>query len=330
MRVAVTGGSGSIGRVLLRRLQAEGHEVVSLVRARSRRALELAGSRVVEGDVRDETALRHLVGESEAVVHLAAFVHRPAASAAQRDECFAVNFGATEALIRAVERTGRRQYVVLISSAAVYGTEFDRAREPDPCRPATPYAESKLMAERALGAALERRTIAGAALRPPLVLGPDMPGNFAKLLRLLRWGFFPLVGGGANAKSLVHVDDLVATVLALLLDPARATGSVYNVAAEPPLSMRQIAAALVAGAGRAPRYLPLPPGMLRAGAEASHLLHRLSNRTLPDLRRWSEVFCATNTLDTTALRQAFDLRFKSTAEALAELGAELSEPRARV
>ena len=159
-RVLVTGAAGFIGSTLVERLLAEGRSVVgfdsfdpfypeankhrNLVRALDHEAYEL-----VEGDIRDESAVNAIFerGEFDGLVHLAALagvrpsLERPAAYAD-------VNVRGTSQLFEAAVRCGSPQ-VVFASSSSVYGEREDGPfRETDPVeRPISPYAATKRAGE---------------------------------------------------------------------------------------------------------------------------------------------------------------------------------------
>ncbi len=123
-----------------------------------------------------------------------------------------------------------------MSTIAVYGPRFERASESSPCAPASPYAESKLAAEHEVMKATHAGTVRGCVLRPAVVLGAGAPGNVERLLAWVRRGVVPIVGDGA--RSMVHVDDLVAIVARALAAAEIVSGRVFNVAAEPPVTVR--------------------------------------------------------------------------------------------
>src|SRR3954471_20703611 len=105
MRVAVTGAAGYVGAALVRRLLEAGHSVAALAR-RPLPCSPRAGLEITQGDVRDPRALDAIARDGDAVAHLAASVHRPAASLAEVRECFAVNVDGTRALLAAIQRAG--------------------------------------------------------------------------------------------------------------------------------------------------------------------------------------------------------------------------------
>lgn len=184
MRIVVTGPGGFVGRALVARLRAEGHEIVTADRARC-------------GDLADFRGWGELLAGAAAVVHLAALAHGRGRSEAEIER---VNVGVTRAAAQAAAACGAR--FVFLSSVKVHGEETLEApfRESSPLRPADAYARSKARAEEALAALPGLR---GTVLRPPLVHGPGVRANFLALLRVLAAGWpLPLIRVGA--KTLVR------------------------------------------------------------------------------------------------------------------------------
>jgi len=316
VKVAVTGGGGYIGGTLMRRLLAAGHSVAAL----ARRSLDFEPRerfQMVRGDLRDPHALDSLVAGADAVAHLAAYVHRPAARPAEQRECFAVNLDGTRAVIEAIERAGRSARLVFVSTVAVYGTAFTGASEEAACAPASAYASSKLAAEGAVRDAFARGAMPGLVLRPAMVFGPGAPGNLEKLRRVVKHGLSPQIAGGRNQKSLVHVDDLVDVLtVALTRSGAR---TLYNVAADPPLTMRAIAEAL--SRGRRTWPLPIPGAIATAAASTLALAGRFGAWRLLELARTLDTFRTTTTVESTCVLRDFAVRFRPTEDALRELAA---------
>lgn len=313
MNVAVTGASGAVGGAAVRALLAAGHTVTALAR---RAAPPVARVRTVTGDVRDPVAMRELARGADAVVHAAAWVHRPAATPAARDECFAVNAGGTRNLIAGMRHEAAR-HLVFVSTIAVYGAPVLGAREDAPLRPGTAYGASKLEAERAVLEASAAGAISACVLRPCVVYGPGAPGNTERLLSLVRKGLVPEVGGGANPKSLVHLDDLAAAIVRCAESAGTVNGRVYNVAG-PALTMRDIAAALAEGAGVPLRTLPVPAWLWNASAAALTALARGSGGRLPDLGRAFEVFTEVSTVDASAIARDLAVTFRDPRRGLAD------------
>jgi nucleoside-diphosphate-sugar epimerase len=197
--VAVTGGSGFIGREVIARLVQNGWPVRALVR-RSRPDLDRAGVVAIRGSLENGAALQRLVAGAAAVVHCAGAVGAPSAAAFRL-----VNVIGSARLIAVAAAAATRPRFLLLSSLA--------AREPA----LSAYAESKRLGEDEVrrGAG---RSIELCIVRPPAVYGP---GDRATLpiFRQLRKGllFVPAV---AEARfSLIYVGDLAEMIVQLLEAP---------------------------------------------------------------------------------------------------------------
>jgi dTDP-4-dehydrorhamnose reductase len=266
--------------------------------------------------------LANFVAPLEAVIHCAAWVHRAAATAAARAECFAVNLGMTQTLIAALERAGGRRALAFVSTVAVYGERFHAAVETRPPAPASTYATSKLGAEREVIAADARGAIRGVVLRPAVVYGVGAPGNTARLLALVRRGTVPLVAGGANQKSVVHVEDLCASA-ALAIEPATARPDARS-------TSRASRSAYARCATRWRRASAAPSAGCLAGGATQHRHGarptRASGGRLPDLGRSLDVFMGEATVDTTAITTTLGARFRPSAEGFAAMARGETRP----
>lgn len=317
MRVAITGASGFIGTTLLKVLSERGYPISVLVRRPEDLQFPADQMKLIPGDIQNDESLNELVVNSDAVVHMAAFVHKESLSEDRVRECFAVNVDGTRRLIQAIRHSGRSQYLIYLSTIAVYGSKFSMAKEDSVCQPVSAYGISKLHAEELVRGAIRDGLITGCVLRPAMVCGMNAPGNLQKMIQVMRSGIFPLIGGGENQKSLVYVKDLAAVIVKCLENEDITNEQVYNVAANPPLSIRQIAAALERGMGRCPFYLPVSGWLAES-------LAKFSFAPVKKLQGWSrsiETFCSTNTVDTAALSGHLQIRFHSTENVLAEIAA---------
>jgi len=177
MRVCVTGGTGFIGRALVRRLLAEGAQVRVLARP-SKRAdeLEAQGVEVVRGDLSDPEAIERVGREAQVVYHTAAKVDPPGT----RTEFFETNVRGTERVLQACLCAGVGR-VVYLSSVAVYGLvrEGERIDENTPYDDAPEkrdfYAQSKIAADELAVSFAKKTGLPIAIVRPGVVYGPGRP-----------------------------------------------------------------------------------------------------------------------------------------------------------
>lgn len=276
MRIAVTGATGFVGRALLREGVAAGHAMLAVTRGvRADLAVEARAIR----DLSDRPGLLSAFAGVDAVVHLAARVHVMHAEGADALERFrAVNVEGTRAVMEAARACGAHRLVIL-STAKVLGEGREERvlRDGDPLDPEGAYAESKAEMERLVAASSANDWT---LLRPPLVYGEGVGGNFRRLVQLARIGAsVPLpLGALRNRRSMVYVGNLAHAVLHSLRDE-RARGRAYLVSDGEDISTTDLIRRIARAAGRRVRLVPLSPVMLRAalrgigrGAEADRLL----------------------------------------------------------
>ena len=184
--VVVTGGAGFIGRALCPALRSAGHRVVVTTRDAGRSPHGDGIAVRTSPELGSESDWSAAFADADAVVHLAARAHvmidRAADPAAEYRR---VNAEGTQRLAEAAARAGARRFVFL-STAKVNGEDSSAApfRETDPPMPLDAYARSKLAAERALTGVRAETGLETVVLRPPLVYGREVRGNFLALLKL--------------------------------------------------------------------------------------------------------------------------------------------------
>ncbi|NNE24165.1 MAG: NAD-dependent epimerase/dehydratase family protein [Rhizobiales bacterium] len=205
--IALTGGSGFVGRRLIPRLTETGVTVRLLARDPARLGEQANGARIVLGDLADRKALDTLVSGADAVIHMAGAIAAPDRATFDR-----VNVKGTASIAAIAARHGVARFVHLSSMAA---------RQPD----LSDYAASKLSGETAL---MEHAAdMSWVILRPPAVYGPGDKATLPLIAQLIRR--HALVPGTAlNRTSLIHVDDL-ADALILLAANDNPHGSVHEI-----------------------------------------------------------------------------------------------------
>lgn len=253
-RVLVTGASGFIGRAVVAAFAQDGRAV----RAAVRRPIAFAdGVEVVQHpDLAQPIDWRPLLDGVDQVVHLAGIAHTGGVDAALYDR---VNRQATAELAAAAVEAGVGHFVFVSSIRAQSGPAADHAlTEQDAPAPTDAYGRSKLAAEEAVRLSGAPATI----LRPVLVYGLGVKGNFALLLRAAAspWPL-PLRDFG-NRRSMLGIDNAISALAFVLATPAT-QGETY-VLADPgmPPRLADVMAGLREGLGRRPLLLPMPPHYL--------------------------------------------------------------------
>lgn len=161
----LTGGAGYIGSTVARQLVAAGHKVVILDDlSAGKRENVPTGAELRVGDFADSSLLAELLGDSDAVLHFAAFTE-VGQSMAQPITHFSNNTARTIFLLEAMVKHNVDRFV-FSSTAAIYGTpERMPVDEQHPTRPENPYGQSKLMVEQVLGWLHDRTGFRYASLR---------------------------------------------------------------------------------------------------------------------------------------------------------------------
>lgn len=267
LRVAVTGAAGFVGSAVCRCLVARGHDVLGLVRGAGA-GLPQGVLKAAVGDLAEAAARDGLFANVDVVIHLAARVHRMQEDATDPLAAHrAANRDLTLALFSAAEACGVRRFVFastvkVMGETSPVGRPFTEADRP---APEDPYGISKLEAEEALFARARAGGTQAVALRPPLVHGPGVRANFARLVGAVARGIPLPFGLVRNQRSLLHVDNL-ALALALACERPEAANRAYLLRDGRDLSTADLIRLIGEGLGRPARLLPVPPAFLRLAA----------------------------------------------------------------
>ena len=161
----------------------------------------------------------------DVVFHAAGKAHSVPKTEAEKRLFFAVNLQGTKNLCTALERSGIPKAFIFISTVAVYGCDSgENITEEHPLNGTTPYALSKIKAEKYLEGWCAMHNVKLSILRPSLIAGPNPPGNLGAMIRGIRNGKYLSIAGGKARKSVLMVQD-VANLLPMLIEK----GGIYNV-----------------------------------------------------------------------------------------------------
>jgi nucleoside-diphosphate-sugar epimerase len=267
--VVVTGAGGFIGRHLVAELAARGQRVRALVRTAGRRPAAHPSVEVREIDDVLSAPWPELLAGSGAVVHLAALAHRAPPSTAQAQaQVYATNRDAVARLTHAAI-AARLERLVLVSSVGVLGASSGGGAFDERSRPAPHdlYTRSKLAGEEAAARASAGSALQLCIVRPPLVFGPDAPGNFARLTRYVERGLPLPLAGIDNRRSLISVWNLCDLLLTCLTH-AQATSTPVLAADDEALSTPQLIRRCAQMLGRPARLFYVAPRLLQLTCRA--------------------------------------------------------------
>jgi nucleoside-diphosphate-sugar epimerase len=246
--VFVTGGSGFVGRNLIRECRARGYRVLALARSpQAQEAVRAAGADAVAGDLLDVRAGQ--IRGADWVIHAAAKV----SEWGPKEEFQRINVDGTRHLLAAAREAGA-QCFVLIGTEAAYADggplrDLDESR-PLPERPLPRYPATKNAAEKLVRAANAPgfRTV---VVRPRLIWGRDDSSVLPQLVAAVNKGQFAWVNGGRYRTSTCHVANVCEGAL-LAAEKGRG-GEAYFLSDGAPVEFRDFMTRLFATRGvRAP------------------------------------------------------------------------------
>lgn len=205
MKTLVTGASGFLGRAIVERLLAEGHQVRALCRGATA-GLEALGVEVFRADLRDPQAARAACRGIDVVFHTAGV----AGIWGPWKHYFDSNVAATRNLVAGCQEHGVGRLVFTSSPSVVFDGSDQKGLDesaPFPTRWLCHYPRSKALAERHVLESNGTRGLLTCALRPHLVWGPGdrhlVPGLIARRRANRLWR----VGDGSNLIDMVYIDN---------------------------------------------------------------------------------------------------------------------------
>jgi nucleoside-diphosphate-sugar epimerase len=263
--VLVTGANGLVGRALCGHLTQLGVPLRRAVRQTS------SATDWSVGDLHGQTDWSAALAGCRVVVHLAARVHVMQDNLANPlAEYRRVNVQGTLNLSLQAAAAGVKRFV-FISSVKVNGESTPLAQPFTPADAPAPqddYGLSKHEAEQALWQVARDTGMEVVIIRPPLVYGPGVKGNFARMVQWVRRGVLLPLGAVHNRRSLVALDNLV-DFIALCANPERspqAANQTFLVSDGDDMSTTELLRRLAGAYGVPTRLLPVPASWLNAAA----------------------------------------------------------------
>jgi UDP-glucose 4-epimerase len=263
--VFVTGGSGFLGQLLIKRLLEDGHTVTNI----DLLPCELSHPRLTTfvGDIRDRAVLDRALASADHET-----VHHCAALLAHGDlspkEVWHNNVDGTATLAEAVAARGIRS-VVYLSSNCLWGTSFPRpVTEDDEPAPVEDYGDSKWQGEKIL-ARYDNR-FATTVLRCPTIVDAGRLGLLTILFDFIAEGRRVwVVGDGGNRYQFIYAQDLIT---AMLTAGARAHHGIYGIGSDNVPTMRELYEHVIRQAGTRARVACLPKAPTIAAMQLAHVM----------------------------------------------------------
>ena len=264
----VTGGNGFIGSAVVGELALRGLAVRSSERSLPVTPLthvDYALAPALGRDANWEDSLRGVA----TIIHTAARVHvMRDHSTDALSEYRRVNVEGTLSLAEQAAKAGVKRFVFL-SSIKVNGGETEPGRpftEADAPSPKDAYGVSKLEAELGLKQLAMKTGMEVVILRPTMVYGPGVKGNFARMMRVVSMGIPLPLKSVNNRRSMISLKNGVDLILCAA-QHEKAAGNTYLMSDGDDLSTPELLRRLGAAMAKPPRQYPFPPTIMELGAE---------------------------------------------------------------
>lgn len=260
MKILITGASGFVGRYLVNDL-SKTDEVIACVREKSN-LLPSSVQQIVSNNFFDIAIPK----DTDVIVHLAGIAHNKNNSV---DEFKKINVDGTLELARKALEANIKRFI-FISSIGVNGnsTHGKAFTEQDTPNPTNDYTKSKYEAEKALAKLFENTHIDLIIIRPPLIYAHDAPGNFSKLLMLIKLGQFLPFGCTHNQRSFIAIENLVSFITACIYHDTK-INETFLIADDEVISTQQLIQCLSSGMGKSMILLPVPTKLLSTLADVT-------------------------------------------------------------
>lgn len=261
----VTGAAGFIGSALCDALNKQGYHVKRALRCH-RSSFDLEGHEYVEtGDIGPETNCQKFLQNVDTVIHLAARVHMLRDLSSDPLKTFRkTNVQGTLRLAREAASANVRRFIFLssikVNGERTYELPF---KEEDTACPEDFYAISKYEAEQGLKVISSESGMEVVIIRPSLVYGPGVKGNFLRLLYLIDRGVPLPFSWIDNRRSLVYLDNLVDFIIRCVNESA-AAGEIFLISDDQDVSTAELIKKIAFHMGKNSHLFPVPLKILKA------------------------------------------------------------------
>lgn len=277
MKVFLAGAGGAMGRQLIPRLVADGHEVVGMTRSEGKHDLVRSlGARHVAADALDAEAVSLAVAAAEPEVILHELTSIPGNLEPRHfDRDFAatnrLRTEGTDNLLAAARAVGARRFIAQSYASWPYARTGGPVKsEEDPLDPDPPdqFRNSLRAIEHLEAAATSAAPIEGLVLRYGGFYGPYTSAGRpeGEQIEAIRKRKFPVVGDGQGVWSFVQIEDAAAATAAAV---TKGSPGIYNIVDDDPAPVSEWLPAFAAAVGaKPPRRVPRWLGRLVAGEAA--------------------------------------------------------------
>lgn len=221
MNILITGGAGFIGKTLVNKLIFEGISV-TIIDIKNDKSLTAANrTSYIQGDVCEPSIMKEIFFNQkiDGIIHLAA-VSRVVDAENNPDECWRTNVGGVKTLLKAIEQSTQKPWLIFGSSREVYGEPQSLPiKESDAKKPVNIYGQSKREGERLFTDFAKNQDLNCAIVRFSNVYGNRydiFDRVIPRFIRAIATGNMLTIEGGEQLIDFTHIDDTVNSLLKLI------------------------------------------------------------------------------------------------------------------
>lgn len=268
MKVFVSGATGFIGGHLLRRLMAEGWEVIALVKDKSK--LKIQPSQIVEGDLNNNDLLEKSLAGIDLVFHIASIRYEWGFT---KEEYFQTNVAGTRNLLTAASYNKVKRFIYC-SSVFVSGyNQKLPAKENNHYKISSPYGKSKIEAEKMVLDFCPKNNLPFNVIRPAVTYGPEDKGMLYKICLLVKKKHFMTIGSGNNTLHLCYIDDLIDGIIKAAKSEKH--DQIYIIAGKRPVKLNDLLKMISAGLNVRLNGIKIPKLVAVAAGWKLEIWHKL-------------------------------------------------------
>jgi nucleoside-diphosphate-sugar epimerase len=256
MKIFVTGGTGFLGKTIVKNLLADGHQVTCLLLPDDDSS-SLPGAEITRGDITRPDTLIHKTKGHDLIVHLAGAV----GYGQTWNNCTRLNMEGTSHIAGEAIRSGVKRFIHM-SSVSVYGRVSGKPITEDfPVKKIKdPYGDTKIDAERILKKHAEKEVLDLTIIRPTMIYGPGDNLFLPKVIENIKSGNARIIGKGDNKVDCIHVSD-VGDFVSAAIRSEKAVGKVYNLTHPDNMTWKEMIAEIAIALGAPVPEKSIPYGI---------------------------------------------------------------------